>query len=96
MHRSRFRSGHKDKLKNIDLYISNGFENYLYNLSDEYLNFIYPTYPQVDIKLKDHNQKQNFNSYHGNKIHLETMYPRVTNALKISIEKPIELLLCIM
>ena len=77
------RSGHYDRIDFTDLLISNGIENYLFNLNNKYKNFIYPTYPKIDYKNK--NSKNNKNliiGYHGNKIHLEAMYPRITDALK--------------
>lgn len=87
------RAGHYDDLKDIDLLISNGLENYLYNYSNNYLNLRYETYPEISLLEK----KQPINSklvlgYHGNKIHLDSMFPRITNAIeKLNNEVPLEL-----
>ena len=77
------RYGHKDSLENIDLVVSNGFENYLFNNSSAYKNFIYPTYPELSF-LNNHSKKNNnlILGYHGNKIHLESMLPRITDSIK--------------
>jgi hypothetical protein len=77
------RYGHKDRFENIDLVVSNGFENYLHNYSSAYKNFTYPTYPEVNFL--DKYPKKNNNlilGYHGNKIHFEAMLPRITDSIK--------------
>ena len=87
------RAGHYDKLDSIDLLISNGLENYLFKYSSKYLNFTYPTYPEIDLTKKQPiDNSKILIGYHGNKIHLESMLPRITDAIKkLNQDIPVEL-----
>lgn len=76
------RAGFNDDLKNIDLLICNSLEMQIYH---QYLNtefLVYPTYPLVKSIDKINNEKKVIIGYHGNKVHLETMYPRITQAIQ--------------
>ena len=90
------RSLHEDKFDSIDLVISNGLENYLYHMNKVKKNLIYPTYPRVYenniLKKNNENNQKIILGYHGNKIHLNSMNPKILNAIKeISKEFKIEL-----
>ena len=75
------RAGHKDNLKNIDLLICNSLEMQIFHQHNNTNFFIYPTYPLVEQHNKNDNKNKVVIGYHGNKVHLETMYPRISDAI---------------
>jgi hypothetical protein len=77
------RASFKNNLKYTDFIISNGLESRDYfNQFIEHI-FIYHTYYPVKPieKLSFKNKKKIILGYHGNKIHLDAMFPRVTDAI---------------
>jgi len=80
-------------IKSADFIIANGIE-----MKDYYINlvpsiFIYPIFPNLSGKPKLHQKKDKLIiGYHGNKIHLEVMYPRITKALEaLGVDYSVEL-----
>jgi len=84
----------RQAFKDIDFLIANGVESQTFFGMNKMKSFIYPVYPVVPSRV-DAVRKNNSRlilGYHGNKIHLEGMLPKVTNALKIlNKEFPLEL-----
>lgn len=77
------RPSFKNNFKFTDFIISNGLESRDYfNQFIEHI-FIYYTYHLVKPieKLSFENKKKIILGYHGNKIHLDAMFPRVTDAI---------------
>ena len=72
----------------IDFFIVDSLEMY-----DFWINYgkpahIYYEYPYFEKKLKSHKEKEKvIIGYHGNKVHLTSMFPNITNALEIVSEK---------
>jgi len=66
-----------------DFVIANGIEMQDW-LADYFENiFIYPIYPQINVPLKKHAQNHPLIvGYHGNKVHLSAMTPRLSAALE--------------
>ncbi len=75
------RAGHKDNLKNIDLLICNSLEMQIFHQHINTKFFIYPTYPLVEQHNKINNKNKVVIGYHGNKVHLETIHPRISGAI---------------
>lgn len=77
------RAAQKNKFKNVDFIIVNSLEakDYFSRYNTNLL--IYYTYPQVPDKIKcPIDKKTLILGYHGNKIHLDAMYPRITSAME--------------
>lgn len=77
------RTGQKNSFQNVDLIVANDIESkdYFSQFSDNIV--IYHTYPSVPEKQAcpiDTNKL--ILGYHGNKIHLDAMYPRITEAIE--------------
>jgi len=68
----------------VDFILANGIE-----MRDWYLKytpniFIYYIYPELQQKVKSHHASEKITvGYHGNNVHLQAMYPRVTRALEM-------------
>ena len=88
------RANHKNNLDYTDFLVVNGIESrdyftrFIDNIFVYHLQFLVGN----QKKLSPKNNKKFILGYHGNKIHLNSMFPRVTNALnKIAKEFDIEL-----
>lgn len=88
------RAGHYDDLSNIDLLICNSLEMQILHQHLETDFFVYPTYPLVPNSTFEKASKDKILlGYHGNKVHLETMYPRISKAIyNLSFDYKIEFL----
>lgn len=85
------RAGHNDNLENIDLLICNGIEMQILHQKIDTEFFIYPTYPKMQNIDKLKNNKKIKIGYHGNKVHLETIYPKISKAIyNLSLKYEIE------
>ena len=88
------RANHNNNFKYTDFLIVNGIESrdyfskFINNICIYHLQFL----AEHKEKLSTNNNKKFIIGYHGNKIHLDSMFPRVTNALnKLAEEFNIEL-----
>ena len=83
-----------DQFKGIDILIVNGIESQVFFNANNLTSFVYPVYPDVPsaITNKSINEDGLILGYHGNKVHLEGMFPRITDAIKrLNKEVPIRL-----
>ena len=89
------RSLKTEEFKDIDFIIANGIESKIFFSIKNLPCFIYPTYPIVSLP-KNYEKKENeylILGYHGNKLHLEGMMPRITYAIqKIQKTIPVHLM----
>lgn len=78
------RPGFDLKCRGVDFILANGIE-----MKDGYLKFtpnifIYYIYPPLKKKIKLHSKyKKIVLGYHGNKVHLEEIFPRITRAMEL-------------
>lgn len=84
----------KQQPEGADFILANGIE-----MKDLYMKFtpnifIYYIYPPLKEKIREHKQSNKIViGYHGNKVHLNVMYPRITRALEmLSGEYEVELI----
>ena len=70
-----------DDFKNFDFVIANGLEEKFFFSYTGLPTMIYPSLSNNKNKKKT-NKNQTIITYHGNKEHLQNMYPRITNSLK--------------
>lgn len=78
-----------NEIEKFDCIISNSLESDIFFNRLGLKSFIYPTYPIVNSDNKSNPIKDKFIiGYHGNKVHFENMFPRITDAI-FSINKSI-------
>ena len=66
----------------FDCVINNSLESDIFFSRLNLKSFIYPTYPLVNSDLKVSKIKDKLIiGYHGNKVHFESMFPRITDAI---------------
>jgi hypothetical protein len=79
-------------ISKFDFIITNGLESEIFFSSRKIKTITYPTYPLLNnhyLKKKEVNKF--IIGYHGNKVHLESMFPRITDAiLDISLNTKVE------
>jgi hypothetical protein len=82
-----------NEFSNYNLIITNSLESRIFFSNLQINTFVYPTYPQLNIvKKKSKKNQKLIIGYHGNRNHLEGMFPRITNAIfRLSKEVDIEL-----
>lgn len=87
------RPSHKDQPSGADFILANGIEMKDWYLKFTHNIFIYYIYPELQLKMKEHHATEKIIlGYHGNAIHLKTMYPRITKAIeKLSDSYEVEL-----
>jgi|GEM_PF-5135074 len=76
------RSSQKNDFSNVDFVIANSLEAQDFFAGICQHSFLYYTYPTVPPKSGGRESKDLLLGYHGNKIHLESMIPRVTDAIR--------------
>lgn len=89
------RSLKSDEFKDIDFIIANGIESKIFFSIKNLPCIIYPTYPIVSLSKNNEKKENEFLvlGYHGNKLHLEGMMPRITSAIqKIQKNIPVHLI----
>lgn len=70
-----------------DFILANGIEMKDFYLSSNPNIYVYYIYPVLRERLKDHAQNDRIIiGYHGNKVHLSEMHPRITSALEALAE----------
>jgi glycosyltransferase involved in cell wall biosynthesis len=75
------RAANYDNFRNFDFIIANGLEEKIFFSYTGLPTLIYPVFPSVKCNRKN-NQNKTIITYHGNKEHLQNMFPRITNAIK--------------
>jgi hypothetical protein len=82
------RAAQKNNLLDYDFLVVNSIESRDYFAKYCENIFVYPTFPIVSPKVESGiKQSRLIIGYHGNKIHLEAMNPRITNALNALSKK---------
>ena len=87
------RAAQNNSFDDVDFIVTNGLEAKDYFLKYHREIILYYAYPDVPKILECPREKTSLIlGYHGNVIHLDAMYPRITNAIKkLSKEIPVEL-----
>jgi hypothetical protein len=87
------RADQKNSFINTDFIVVNSLESKDYFSKFHSNLFLYYTFPEVPLgKLFAHKKDKIVLGYHGNKIHLNAMYPRILSAInKLSDTMPVEL-----
>jgi hypothetical protein len=79
------RAAQRNAIDRYDFVVVNSIESADYFASPDQFVFIFPTFPIMDSAKVILNDDRSTNTlrigYHGNKIHLSSMYPRITEAL---------------
>jgi hypothetical protein len=71
-----------DQFISSDFIIVNGVESQIFFSEYGLPTFIYPVYPKMTSNIQSKTYNELLLGYHGNKIHLEDMMPRITKALQ--------------
>ena len=76
----------------MDIVIANGIESQIFFSKGNCSSIIYPVYPRVPAASPVEDKGEIILGYHGNKMHLEAMVPRVTDAIrKLNESVPVKL-----